>query len=151
MMAHTEPASAVTNPTRSVEHLYKVFSIICSAVFALVGVVFLFLPGRVLVLFNDLSSLLGFPAAPLEGAGFYFILGVAYMYLVSLLAMLMFRHPENRIYPILLINAKSASSGLSLGFFVFFHPYLVFLANFIVDGAIAVCVALVNTRMKRAS
>jgi hypothetical protein len=150
MMVNMESTPAVAHPTRNVARLYKAVSIILFVVFAVVGVVFLSMPDGVLVLFNDFSTPLGLPNAPLGGAGFYLVLAVAYMYFVSLLAMLMFRHPENRGYPFLLVNAKSASSVLSLLLFLFFHPYLVFLANCVVDGAIAVFVAILNIRMKRA-
>ena len=132
------------------ERLYKSVSVFLAVVFAVVGVIFLFVPDGVLSLFNNLSDLLGMQTAPLQGGGFYLILAVAYMYLVTLLAMLMFRLPENRVYPFILINAKAASSVLSLLLFIFFHPYLVFLANCVVDGAIAAVVAILNLRMKRA-
>ncbi len=128
--------------------LYKAVSLAFSIIFAVVGLIFLCIPAEVLRLFNSLSIALGFSDAPLEGAGFFLILAVGYMYLVALLALLMFRHPENRLLSFSLINAKSASSVVSLLFFIFFHPYLIFLANCLVDGSIAAFVTVLHLKMK---
>jgi hypothetical protein len=68
---------------------------------------------------------------------------------VALLAWLMFRHPENSTYPGLLVNAKLATSFLSLGFFVFHQPFLIYLANFVVDGLIGVGVWILRRWQRR--
>jgi hypothetical protein len=75
-----------------------------------------------------------------SGWSFYLILAVGYMYLVTVLAFLMFRHPENRYFPLLMVHAKLASSLLSLALFLLQAHYLVYLANFIVDGMIGIAV-----------
>ena len=62
------------------------------------------------------------------------------MYLVTLLAWLMFRNPHNALLPLLLAQGKFASSILSLVFFFGRAPYLVCLANAVTDGLIGALV-----------
>ena len=62
------------------------------------------------------------------------------MYLVTLLAGLMFEKPGNRLLPLLLAQAKFASAVLSLAFFFGHSPYLVCLANAVVDGLLGALV-----------
>ena len=62
------------------------------------------------------------------------------MYLVTLLAWKIARNPGERIYPWLLVHAKAASAVICLGLFALQEQYLLYLANFIVDGAIALFV-----------
>lgn len=120
--------------------VYRLVSLTLAVLFAVTGLLFLSVPDRVLALFNTLSVSLGMPESPLTGFGFYLILAVGYMYMVTVLAFLMYRQPDNKYFPLLLTHAKIASSLLSLAFFVFHAHYLVYLANFIVDGAIAAVV-----------
>jgi len=120
--------------------LYRFVSLAMAATFAAVGLVFLFLPDRVLVFVNRLSPPLGLSPAPVQPGSFFPILAAAYMYLVTLLAGLMFKKPGNPIFPILLIQGKIASSILSMFFFFGRAPYLACLANAVVDGAIAALV-----------
>lgn len=117
-----------------------------AAVFAAVGVVFIAIPGKVLAAFNRLAEGLGWPTSPTTSYTLYLALAVAYMYVVTLLAVQMARHPELRVFPWLLAHAKAASSILSLGLFVFQARYLLYLANFLVDGAIALYVAWLGRR-----
>jgi hypothetical protein len=117
-----------------------------AATFALVGVLFLAVPADVLSALNRVGTAVGLPRSPLEGHGFYLALAVAYMYLVTVLAVLMARHPEERVYATLLVHAKAASSVLSLLLFAAHAHYLVYLANFAVDGAIALLVYVVGAR-----
>ena len=115
---------------------YRTISLFLAFLFSAVGAVFLFFPDAVISLFNGLSRPLGWPDSPPAGFHFYLILATGYMYLVALLAWLMFRHPDNGHFPFLLANGKIASSLLSLGFFLFHAHLLIYLANFVVDGAI---------------
>jgi hypothetical protein len=108
-----------------------------SLVFAGVGMVFLFVPEGVYNLFNTFSRVIGMIESKEQGAGLYQILAVGYMYVVSVLAFMMYRNPDNKEFLWILINAKSASSALSFLFFILLSPYLIFLSNGIVDGAIA--------------
>jgi hypothetical protein len=50
----------------------------------------------------------------------------------------MFKKPGNPLFPTLLAQAKLASSILSLVFFFGRAPYLICLANAVVDGGIGV-------------
>ncbi len=117
--------------------LYKTASLVLSIAFAVVGLLFLFFSDGTLALFNRVSESIGLQGGPEEAAGFYLGLAVSYMYLVSLIAFLMWRYPQDRRLPLLLINGKAASSLFSAGFFVFDHPLLIYGTNAIVDGAIA--------------
>lgn len=129
--------------------VYKLFSLGAAAIFAAVGLVFLFSPASALAFFNGISGYVGLPESPVQGAGFYLILASAYMYLVALLAYLMYRQPEQTVYPALLAHAKLASSVISLYLFLTHRPYLIYLANFAVDGFIGIA-ALYLMRMRKA-
>jgi divalent metal cation (Fe/Co/Zn/Cd) transporter len=132
--------------------LYRLFGIGAAALFALVGALFLFFPDATPAFFNGLSALFNLPESPLQGPGFPLILAAAYMYIVALLAFMMFRRPEQTVYPVLLANAKLASSALSLYLFLTHRPYLIYLANFCVDGAIGlVVILLLKMRKPKAS
>lgn len=120
--------------------LYKMFSLAATAIFAVVGLIFLFFPDSAMVFFNSISVYFGLPQAPLQGAGFYLILAASYMYLVTVLAYLMYRHPENNTYPVFLAHGKLASSILSIYLFLMHEQYAIYFANFIVDGFIGISV-----------
>jgi len=51
------------------------------------------------------------------------------MYVVALLACLMYRHPGITYFPFLLANAKLASAVLCLYLFLAHQPYLIYLVN----------------------
>ncbi len=129
--------------------IYKSISFILILLFAITGILFLAIPDKVMELFNTLSSSLGMLQSPVSGWNFYLILAVGYMYLVSVLAFLMFRNPGNRYFPLLLAHAKFASSVLSLAFFLLQDHYLIYLANFIIDGIIGIIVTALYLRMRR--
>jgi len=117
--------------------LYRVAALVLASSFLFVGALFLAAPDGVLSFFNRLSGLWGLPEVPLAGRPFFLVLASGYMYLVSLLAWLMFKHPENRIFPLILVHGKSATALLSLAFFLAHRPFLIYLVNFLVDGLIA--------------
>lgn len=128
--------------------LYKLFSLAMTIIFAVVGLIFLFFPDSALIFFNSISGRLGLPQSAVQGTGFYLILAAAYMYLVALLVYLMYRHPEQNIYPFLLVQAKLASSVISIYLFLVHRHYLIYLANFAVDGFIGIAV-LYLMKMKK--
>ena len=128
--------------------LYKLFSLTAAAMFAVVGLIFLFFPASVLIFFNSISNYFGLPQSPVQGTSFYLILASAYMYLVTLLAYLMYRYPEQAIYPLLLAHAKLASSIISIYLFLMYQPYLIYFANFVTDGFIGIA-ALYFMKMKK--
>jgi hypothetical protein len=113
---------------------------VLAATFALVGVVFLVIPGGVLGAFNWAARPLGLPQSPTAAFTLYLALAVAYMYVVTVLAWQIARHPDVRAYPWVLVQAKAASALVCLALFAVQEQYLIYLANFAVDGAIAVCV-----------
>jgi hypothetical protein len=130
---------------------YRTASLVLAFIFAVTGLLFLFIPDRVVNLFNSLSPALGMVQSPVAGFTFYLILAVGYMYVVTVLAFLMFKHPENRTFPLILSQAKLASSILSLGFFVLQNHYLIYLTNFIIDGVIGLLVISFYLKMKGVS
>lgn len=122
-----------------------------SIIFLAVGFLFLLIPGKVLSFFNTVSGYLGFSPSPVDSTDFYLVLAVAYMYLAALLAFLMWRHPENRHFPLLLAHGKIASSLLSILLFAVRWPYLIFLVNFAVDGLIGIVAFIFSSKIKRTS
>ncbi len=128
---------------------YRIISLMLSIIFLVVGFLFLLIPGKVLSFFNTVSGQLGFSPSPVNSIDFYLVLAVAYMYLAALLAFLMWRHPENRHFPLLLAHGKMASSFLSILLFAFRWPYLIFLVNFVVDGLIGIVVMIFSSKIKR--
>lgn len=129
--------------------IYKLFSLTAAAIFSVVGIIFLFFPDSALIFFNSISGYFGLPQAPLQGTGFYLILASAYMYFVTLLAYLMYRYPEENIYPFLLAQAKLASSIISIYLFLMHRPYLIYFANFVIDGFIGIAVLCLMKIKKR--
>ncbi len=127
--------------TATQEKLYRTVSALFCAAFAVVGALFLFVPRWLLALFNDWSAAVGLATFPGEGAGYFVVLAVAYMYVVTVLAWEMFREPDPRP-PRLLLHAKGASSILSFGLFFLATPHLAFLVNGVVDGALWVVILL---------
>jgi hypothetical protein len=129
----------------------RLAGLIMTMLFAGVGAIFLMLPGAVIGFFNRISGLLGMKPAPPAGHHFFLVLAVSYMCAVTLLAWLMFRYPGEKIYPLILAQAKAASSILSILFFVIHQPFLIYLTNGIIDGAIALFVFVLYLRIKKPS
>jgi hypothetical protein len=128
---------------------YRIFSFFMALIFAMVGLVFLFFSDGVLVFFNSIAAYAGMKLSPIPGVNFFIILATGYMYLVSLLAYMMYKHPDNLFFPLLLINAKLASSVLSLCFFILLQPYLIYIINCIVDGLIGLLVLYFYFNLKK--
>lgn len=135
-----------SNPTGK---YYRQLSLGAAIIFGVVGLIFVLMPRQVLVFFNMLSYFGGFPLAPEDGFSFYTVLTGAYMYLVTVLACLMYRNPEEPVYPFLLAHGKFMSSLLSLAAFIFSARYLIYLANFFVDGIIGVIAYYLYSKVKR--
>jgi hypothetical protein len=89
----------------------RAFSLGLAAIFALVGGVFLILPRETLSFFNALSRRLGMIEGPADRS-FFGVLAAAYMFVVTVLAWRMYKAPREKIYPLLLGQAKVASSLL---------------------------------------
>jgi hypothetical protein len=131
--------------------LYRLFGLLCSVIFVIVGLIFLLMPDRVLMFFNTLPRPWGLVPTPEVGVNFYIALAVAYMYLATVLAFLMFRFPDNSWFPLLLANGKLASSVLSLYVFVAHLPSLILVANCVVDGLIGVAALFFYRKIKNAA
>jgi len=117
--------------------MYRAAALVLAAGFLVVGLLFLAIPEGIISFFNRLSGSLGLPESQPVGRPFFLVLASGYMYMVSLLAWLMFRYPENKTFPMLLFQGKLATALLSLGFFLAHRPFLIYLVNFCVDGLIA--------------
>lgn len=143
-----QPTTRGSTPPQQKSHqatgLYRAASLAMAFTFAAVGLVFLLAPNAALELFNGLSPLFGLPVSDPDGPSFYLILAAGYMYAVSVAAFLMYRHPESDHPRQMLIHAKAASSILSLWLYWTHQPYLIYIANAVVDGAIAVGVLLLG-------
>ena len=118
-----------------------------AVVFAAVGLVFLFAPGSVVRFFNAFSGLLGTAPAPVAVPSLFTALAAAYMYVVTFLAVSLARRPSDRAAARLLVHAKLVSSLVSLGLFIAHRPYLVLLANAVVDGLIGAAVHVLYRRV----
>ena len=116
---------------------YRLASAGLCAAFALVGAVFLLAPDAVLTLFDGWSRALGLATLDAPADPFFVALAVAYMYLVTLHAWSMYRHPHDPSAARLLIQAKLASAVLSFALCALRRPYLILLVNGVVDGSIA--------------
>jgi len=113
-----------------------------AASFLVVGLIFFLFPDGTIDAMNALGALFGFPPAPHLAHRFWLGLGVAYMAVVTWLAVAISQAPAERrlLMPPLAIG-KAVSSGTCLLFLIFEHAYYIYLANFLVDGAIAAFVA----------
>ncbi|MDD8014378.1 MAG: hypothetical protein PHX45_01685 [Acidobacteriota bacterium] len=127
----------------------RALSLALALTFAAVGLLFLWIPEGVLQFFNGISEPLGFRPSPVPERDFYLVLAVAYMWTVTWLAWKMYLRPRERIFPSLLVQAKTASSVLSLGFYFLHGHYLIYLVNASVDGLIAIAAGFVFLRRKR--
>ena len=130
---------------------YRSTSLVLACVFAIVGLMFLFLSTDILLSFDRISESLGLETASVGGDRFYVILSVAYMYLVTLFAFFMYRRPENTVYPFLLFNGKMASSVVSFALFLIDRHLLIYAVNGVLDACIAVLVLGMYRSLRRAS
>lgn len=125
----------------------KAFALALAAVFAAVGAIFLFLPGRTLAFFNAFSARWDLAQGPAEGS-FFVVLAAAYMTVVTILAWRLFRSPGDRASARLLVQAKLASSVLSLAVFALSARWSILLVNGLVDGGLGLAVWAAYLRKK---
>jgi len=126
---------------------YKAFSLGLAVIFALVGGIFLLLPREALELFNGISRRLGMVEGPTEPT-FFVVLAAAYMAVVTILAWRMSTSPREKIFPLLLAQAKLASSALSFLLFAVQARWLIYLANGIIDAALGLIALTMYFRSK---
>jgi hypothetical protein len=131
---------------------YRATALVLGVTFAVTGLVFLCAPGQVNVFLDRLGVGAGraLPAADLD-LGLFRALAGAYMYLVTLLAWLMFRHPAEPRWPTLLAHAKLASAVISFALFVAHRPHLVYVINGVVDGLLGALALVLRRRASRAA
>ena len=109
--------------------------------FATTGLLFFLFPDGTIRALNAAGSRFGFPPAPASELRFWLSLAVAYMVLVTLLAAEIARDPQGRAHLMPILAAGKATSSLTcLGYFVASSPAFVYLANFLVDGSLALLV-----------
>jgi hypothetical protein len=107
-------------------------------VFALGAVDFLVFPTVTLAVLNSAGNLFGMPAIPARVTEFWAVLAVAYMVLVAAFCWEATNDPGIDPQPVrFLILGKTASSLVSLLYFIVVVHAFAFLANFLVDGFIA--------------
>ncbi len=126
---------------------YKALSLGLALIFAAVGVIFLVLPRETIAFFNGISRRLGMIEGPAERS-FFGVLAAAYMYVVTVLAWLMYRFPREKVYPMLLANAKLASAVLSFLLFAVHARWLVYLVNGTVDAGLGLVALMMAARAK---
>lgn len=106
--------------------------------FLAVGTLFFLFPNGTIDTLNGIGGIFGFPDAPHLAHRFWLGLAVAYMAVVTTLAWMISEAPsERRILMPPLAIGKAVSSGTCLLFLIFDRPYFIYLANFLVDGGIA--------------
>ena len=114
---------------------------VLATTFLIVGLIFFLFPDGTIDVLNATGALFGFPPAPHLAHRFWLGLGTAYMAVVTWLAFAISQAPaEHRILMPPLALGKAVSSGTCLLFLIFERAYYIYLANFLVDGAIAVFV-----------
>jgi hypothetical protein len=131
------------------KNVVRLFGLFGMITFSLVGLILLLMPQGVLSFFNTVSLLIGMKPSPIVFPGFFLILTAGYMYTVSFISYRMFKQPENPSYLLILANAKTASSVLSLFLIFSDHFYLIYLANFITDGAIGLAAFYLYAKVKQ--
>jgi hypothetical protein len=115
--------------------LYRAVALALTATFAVVGLAFFFAPGGVAAVFDRLAPPTSMPAGDV-GGGLFRVLAAAYMYLVAWVAWMMFRRPDEAVWPAILAQAKLASAAFSLVLIFILGPSLVLAANATVDGCL---------------
>ena len=112
--------------------------------FAVVGILFIAVPSGTLDVISDLGNWIGsFPRAPHTQEDLWLALSFAYMVVITGIC-LVAQADVVRYRPLLLVLAagKTASSLAALGFFVFDDDVFIYLLNFLVDGFLALFLAL---------
>jgi|YelNatPaOPRAMG01_1025707.scaffolds.fasta_scaffold02938_13 predicted PurR-regulated permease PerM len=130
---------------------YKVLMTLLSWIFLIVGALFYIIPNHVIGIFNIISNRTGyFQLLPPSSEKFYLDLAVAYMACVTAIAYMISRDVIRNINltPVLIVG-KTTSSLLSLISFILFQKSLLYLSNFIVDGAIVLIVLVFYLPVKK--
>jgi len=138
MAAPSSFAPSAVSGERMIRAIFQLLAIS----FGAAGTVFLLFPDATVQAANVTGSLFGaFSPAPPSQLRFWLSLGVSYMALVTILAVLIQRDPTRyrHLMPVLAAG-KFCSSSTSLLFFVFSSPTFLYLLTFLVDGSITLTV-----------
>ncbi|CUU10842.1 hypothetical protein GBSOP10_108210 [Armatimonadetes bacterium GBS] len=120
--------------------------------FALFGALFAFAPQATLEYFSQWGTALGWEATSPEAGGFWRVLAVAFMVIVTVLAF--WGSVPSPAQPALLMMLFIGKASSSLGALLFYwleSPQFLYLLNFVVDGAIALIVLWCRQVLKKAS
>jgi uncharacterized protein (DUF362 family) len=124
---------------REEEKQAALFLKISSAAYFLVGWAFLFLPDQILAFFNWLSSWLlpTWPVTPISGEHFWTALAFSMMMTITALSFVAARNIRKyRLFVVILLISKCASSVSAFSLFVFQTHYLSYLGIAVIDGTI---------------
>lgn len=127
-----------------------------AVIFAVVGLLFCFLPDQVSETLTDIGDWFGnFAAPPGVGLRLWLTLAFAYMVVIAGICLIAQADPV-RYRPLILLLAagKAASSLAALGFFIFQDDVFIYLLNFLVDGSlvlVALWLWLLSGRIGRAA
>jgi hypothetical protein len=106
--------------------------------FFVVGLLFLIVPDGVLSVLDDVGDWFGtFDPAPDTGAKLWLTLSFAYMMTITAVAVVAASDVVRyRALILILVVAKTTSSLVALGFYIFDEQVFAYLLNFIVDGSL---------------
>ncbi|MGB9734789.1 MAG: hypothetical protein ACP5JP_03105 [bacterium] len=130
---------------------YKLLMTLLFWIFLVVGVLFYVVPNQVIGIFNIVSDKIGyFQQIPLSQEKFYLDLAVAYMACVTAIAYLISKDvlKNLNLTPVLIVG-KTTSSLISLISFILFQKSLLYISNFVIDGAIVLIVLIFYLPVKR--
>lgn len=129
--------STSLRPERA-ERTVRVVMLGLAATFAVVGVLFIATPGGVAGRLDDIGGWLGdFAPAPATGMKLWLALGFAYMMVITAAALLVASDVARYRHVLLVLAVGKAASSLAAGaYFVFDDDVFIYLANFVVDGAL---------------
>ncbi len=130
---------------------YKLLMTLLFWIFLVVGVLFYVVPNQVIGIFNIVSDKIGyFQQIPLSQEKFYLDLAVAYMACVTAIAYLIRKDvlKNLNLTPVLIVG-KTTSSLISLISFILFQKSLLYISNFVIDGAIVLIVLIFYLPVKR--
>jgi hypothetical protein len=116
-----------------------------AASFAIVGALFFVAPDGTIRAMTGIGAALGdFTPAPASALRFWLSLGTGYMVLVTALAYIAQRDLQrHRVLVALLALGKATSALTCLAFYLFSLDTFIYLANFLVDGSIAVTATVI--------
>ena len=140
--AQTATSASHGQQAASADRMVRLIFRLLAVTFGVVGAIFLLFPNGTVRAINATGSIFRvFPPAPESDLRFWLSLGVSYMALVTVLAVLIQKDPTRyrHLMPVLAVG-KFSSSFTSLLFFVFTSPTFLYLSNFLVDGSITLLV-----------